>query len=80
MNKETKKLFSTVSFFAFFVTFVLSVMNNAFIPSCMLMLSLFLFSVCYIINSDKKVLIYTLFGIGILLIFGSIIYTYVRIF
>ena len=79
MNKETEKLFSIVSLFAFIVTLVLSFMNSIFIPSCMLMLSLFLFSVCYIIRDDKKVYMYILFILGVLLIIGSLVYTYMRI-
>ena len=53
-NNETEKLFSIVSLFAFIVTLILSFMNTAFIPSCMLMLSLLLFSICYIIKDNNK--------------------------
>lgn len=79
MNKETGKIFCIVSFFAFLVTFILSIMNSAFIPSCMLMLALFLFSICYMIQNDKKTLLYILFIVGVLLIIGSLVYTYMRI-
>ena len=80
MNRETEKMFSIVSFFAFIVTFVLSFMNSAFIPACMLMLSLFTFTICYMIQNDKKILLYILFTVGVLLIIGSLVYTFVRIY
>lgn len=79
MNKETQKLFSIVSLFAFLVTLILSFMNTSFIPSCMLMLSLLLFSICYMIKDSKKVYMYMLFIAGVLLIILSLVYTYVRI-
>ena len=79
MNNETEKLFSIVSFFAFFVTLVLSFMNTAFIPACMLMLSLFLFTICYRLKDNRKTLLYILFSIGVLLIVLSLVYTIMRI-
>ena len=80
MNKETQKLFSIVSFFAFLVSFVLSFMNSAFVSACMLMLSLFLFTLCYMIKDNKRNLLYILFTVGVLLIIGALIYMYVRIY
>jgi len=80
MKKESINLFSLVSLFAFLVTLVLSFMNTKFIPSCMLMLSLLIFSICYVIkDNSKKVLLYILYTIGVLLIIGSLIYTNMRI-
>ena len=80
MNKETQKLFTIVSLFAFIVTLVLSIMNTSFISACMLMLSLLIFSICYIIkDSNKKVLLYILYVLGVGLIIGSLIYTNMRI-
>ena len=79
MKKETETLFGIVSLFAFLVTLVLSFMNSSFIPSCMLMLSLLLFSICYIIKDKKRLLLYILFLVGVLLIIGSLVYTYMRI-
>jgi len=80
VNNETEKLFSIVSFFAFFVTFVLSIMNTAFISACMLMLALFLFTICYRLKDNKKILLYVLFSIGVLLIVGSLVYMFMRIY
>ena len=80
-NNETEKMFIIVSLFAFVVTLILSIMNNKFIPSCMLMLSLLLFSICYLIkDNNKKIYLYILYGVGVLLIIGSLIYTFVRIY
>ena len=80
-NNETQNLFVIVSTFAFIVTFILSFMNSAFIPSCMLMLSLLLFSICYKIQNDnKKKMMYILYVIGVLLIIGSLVYTFMRIY
>ena len=79
MKKETEKMFIIFSSFAFLVTLILSFMNNIFIPSCMLMLSLLLFSICYMIKDSKKILMYVLFVLGVLLIIGSLVYTGMRI-
>lgn len=80
-NNDTTRLFIIVSSFAFVVTLILSFMNSAFIPSCMLMLSLLLFSICYTIKDDnKKVYLYILYGVGVALIIGSLVYTFMRIY
>ena len=72
-------MFIVVSLLAFLVTLILSFMNSAFIPSCMLMLSLLLFSICYKIKDDnKKMLMYILYFVGVLLIIGSLIYTFMK--
>ena len=80
MNKETENMFSIFSFFAFFVTFILSFMNDKFIPACMLMLSLFIFTICYRLDDTKKRLLYILFTVGVLLIIGSLVVLFVRIY
>ena len=80
-KNETEKVFIIVSLFAFIVTLILSLMNTAFIPSCMLMLSLLLFSICYMIkDNSKKIVMYILYIVGVLLIIGSLIYTFMRIY
>ena len=80
MKKDNLNLFSLVSLFAFLVTLVLSFMNTKFIPSCMLMLSLLVFSICYVIkDKNKKVVLYILYTVGVGLIIGSLIYTNMRI-
>ena len=80
MKKETERMFTIVSLFAFIVTLILSFMNSAFIPSCMLMLSLLLFCICYMIKDTKKNIMYILFVVGVLLIIGSLVYTFMRIY
>ena len=80
MKKDSLNLFSLVSLFAFLVTLILSFMNTKFIPSCMLMLSLLIFSICYVIkDNNKKILLYILYIVGVVLIIGSLIYTNMRI-
>ena len=53
--------------------------NDAFVPSFMLMLSLFVFEVCYDIKDNKKSMMYFLFVVGVLLVFGSLAYTFMRL-
>lgn len=79
MDKKIEKIFNLISLIVFIITLVLSFVNSIFIPSCMLMLSLYLFSICYMIQEKKKTVMYILFVLGVLLIFGSLIYTYMRI-
>ena len=79
MKKETEKMFVIVSFFAFIVTLILSFLNNIFIPSCMLMCSLLLFSICYMIKDSKKIVMYILFILGVGFIIGSLVYTGMRV-
>ena len=79
-KSDNYNMVTVVSLFAFIVTLILSTMNNKFIPSCMLMLSLLLFSICYTIkDNNKKILLYILYTIGVLLIVGSLVYTNMRI-
>ena len=76
------KYFSIVVLVITIVTLLLSIFySSAFLSSFMLMLSLFIFSVCYGLmgNNDKKNLMYILFGLGVLLIIGALIYTFIRI-
>lgn len=80
-KKKNNKLIYIVPLVIVFVTFGLSFYNQAFIPSFLLMLSLFLFSICFYIREmeDKKKVMYGLFIIGVLLIIGSLVYTYIRL-
>ena len=79
-NKKTVKIFSYIILLIVVITLVLSFINSAFVPSFMLMLSLYLFSVSYLMYvNEKKNAMYLLFILGILLIFGSLIYTGMRI-
>ena len=81
-NNKLIKIFNTIVLIITIVTFCLAVFyNTAFVPSFMLMLSLFLFGICYYyyIRDCKKGFMYTLFVIGIFLIIGSLVYTFMRI-
>lgn len=76
-NKKINKYFCYFSLIITIGTFLAAIFyNRAFVPSCMLMASLFVFSICYYIKDDKKNLMYLLFTLGVLLIIGSLIYTY----
>ena len=80
-KQDANYMFIVVSLLAFIVTLILSFMNSAFIPSCMLMLSLLLFSICYKLkDNDKKKIMYILYVCGVMLIVGSLIYTFMRIY
>lgn len=80
---DNKKLIKYFSGFSLVVTIgsILAAIfyDKAFVPSSMLMLSLFIFSVCYYIKDDKKNLMYILFVVGVLLIIASLIYTYLSL-
>jgi len=79
-NKNLIRKFSYVMLGIVLVTLGLCFVNSAFIPSFMLMLSLYLFSLSYLMYlSEKKNVMYILFLVGILLIAGSLIYTGMRI-
>ena len=79
-NKKLIKIFCLVVLGVTIGTLLLSIFyNDAFVSSFMLMLSLFIFGICYYIKDDKKKMMYILFCIGIMLIIGSLVYTFMRI-
>ena len=79
-NKKLIKIFCLVVLGVTIITLLLSIFyNDAFVSSFMLMLALFIFGICYYIKDDKKKIMYILFCIGILLIIGSLGYTFMRI-
>ena len=74
------KGFIVISMVVTLVTLLLSIVyNSAFIPSFMLMLSLSLFGISYYIKDNKKSMMYLLFVVGVLLIIGSLVYTFIRL-
>lgn len=79
-NKKKIKLFMIG---ALLITLILSgliFVDNAFVSAAMLWLSLFIFSICYYIkDNDKKIPLYSLFIIGVLLIIGALVYMIMRI-
>ena len=79
-NKKIIRTFEGITLLIVITTLLLSLLyNKAFIPSFMLMLSLFIFEICYDIKEDKKGIMYFMFILGVLLIFGSLIYTFMRL-
>ena len=79
-NKKMLRVFEGVTAAIVVGTLLLSVLyNSAFVPSFMLMLSLLIFEICYDIKDDKKSIMYALFVFGVLLIFGSLLYTFMRL-
>ena len=80
-KKKNNKLIYIVPLVVALATLGLSFYNQAFIPSFLLMFALFLFSICFYIREmeDKKKIMYGLFILGILLIIGSLVYTYIRL-
>ena len=80
LKKKNIKMFNTIILIITIVTWFLSIFyDSAFIPSFLLMLSLFIFGICFYINDEKSNLMRILFIVGILLIFISISYTFMRI-
>ncbi len=80
MNKRNIKVFNTIILIITIVTFFLSIFyDTAFVPSCLLMSALFAFGLCFYINDENNKLLRILFIVGILLIFASITYTFMRI-
>ena len=79
-SKKVNKIFNMIILGVAVITLGLSVFyNNAFIPSFMLMMSLFFFGECYYIKDERKKLMYILFIVGILLVIGSLVYTFMRL-
>ena len=79
-NIDLIKKFSYVMLAIVLITLGLCFVNTAFIPSFMLMLSLYLFIYSYLMYlSSKRNIMYILFILGILLIIGSLVYTGMRI-
>ena len=79
-DKKMIKGFIVISMVVTLVTLLLSIVyNSAFIPSFMLMLSLSLFGISYYIKDNKKSMMYLLFVVGVLLIIGSLVYTFIRL-
>ena len=79
-NNKLFKMGEVLTLVIVVATLLLSIFyNKAFIPSFMLILSLLLFEVCYNIKDSKKTLMYVLFIVGVLLIFGSLAYTIMRL-
>ena len=82
--KLFRKIEMIISIFvavAFFVLLFLSLGNDIYIPATLISLALLLFCISYYYFEDesKKKLVYTLFGLGVLLIIIEVIYTLTKV-
>lgn len=78
--KKNIKIFGVVVLFIIIITLLLSIFyNTAFIPACILMTSLLVFTICYYIKDDKKNVMYILFTLGIILIIIALYYMIMRL-
>ena len=85
-KEEKYKIFDSVKlkrteFIIFLVLLFFAITNEVFMPAALISFALFLFCICYYYIDDekKKKLVYTLFGLGVLLIIIEVIYTMVKI-
>ncbi|MBR7042206.1 MAG: hypothetical protein IKI04_01765 [Bacilli bacterium] len=79
-SKKMVRVFEGITLVVVVATLLLSLLySHAFVPSFLLMLALFLFEVCYEVKDNKKNLMYVLFILGVLLIVGSLLYTFMRL-
>ena len=79
-NKRPIVIFGIICVTITLITFILSFINSAFIPACLLWLSLFFFDICYYIKDDKKKKQeYIFFSLGVILIVLALIYTITRV-
>ena len=80
MESKKIKYFSGFVLIVTIVTLLLSIFySRAFVTSFMLMLSLFLFSIAYMIKDNNKKMVNILFIVGVLLIIGSLVYMFMRL-
>ena len=79
--KKTEFVVTIIIGILFLGMLALAVCNRVFIPITLVTFAMFLFSICYyyIDDNDKKLLVYILFSIGVLLIVVEVIYTLVNI-
>ncbi len=83
-KEDTKKyemIFSVFVGIIFIILVILTICNLAYLPACLISLSLEIFCVCYyyIDDEERKTLVYSLFGVGVSLIIIAVVYTLIRI-
>lgn len=79
-NKRTIVVFGIICLAITLITLILSFINSAFIPACMLWLSLLFFDICYYIKDEQnKKQEYIFFSLGVILIVVALIYTVTRV-
>ena len=79
--KRTEFIITLVVGVIFLVLLFFAITNEVFMPAALISFALFLFCICYYYIDDekKKKLVYTLFGLGVLLIIIEVIYTIIQI-
>ena len=77
--KRTEFIITLVVGVIFLVLLFFAITNEVFMPAALISFALFLFCICYFDDEKKKKLVYTLFGLGVLLIIIEVIYTMVKI-
>lgn len=79
--KRTEFIITLVVGVIFLVLLFFAITNEVFMLAALISFALFLFCICYYYIDDekKKKLVYTLFGLGVLLIIIEVIYTMVKI-
>lgn len=80
LNK-IEKIITIVVGLIFLTVLVCSMINEVFIPAALISFALFLFCICYhyIEDETKKRMVYTLFGLGVLLIIIEVVYTIIKV-
>ena len=78
-KEEKYKIFDSVKLKR--TEFIITLVVGVIMPAALISFALFLFCICYYYIDDekKKKLVYTLFGLGVLLIIIEVIYTMVKI-
>lgn len=80
--RKIELIISLIVGIIFLVLLFFAVTNEVFIPAALISFALFLFCICYyyIEDESKKVMVYVLFSLGVLLIVIEVIYTLVKIY
>ena len=79
-TKKIEELFCVIILIIFIVLLVNTFKRIQFLPACLIMGSLELFSIGYYLRDNKKKekIVYTLFGVGLVLLFISVVYTIIH--
>ena len=79
--RKTEFIIALVIGIIFLVMLGFAVCNKVFIPVTLVTFSMLLFSICYyyIEDKNKNILVYFLFGVGVIIIVIEVIYTLVNI-
>lgn len=80
--RKIELIISLIVGISFLVLLFFAITNEVFIPAALISFALFLFCICYyyIEDENKKVMVYVLFSLGVLLIIIEVIYTLVKIY